>query len=102
MKRPYRVVADKAYSSRGISQYLQRRGIRKAIPKKSKMQSKRDKFDREVYKGRNAIERFFCMIKIKFRRIDTRFEKLADSFKAMVTLGCIKMAFRNLRLSDRP
>jgi hypothetical protein len=44
--------------------------------------------NREVYKKRNAIERFFSCIK-EFRRIATRYEKTAILFQAMVTIGCI-------------
>ncbi|MBP8867609.1 MAG: transposase, partial [Propionivibrio sp.] len=36
---------------------------------------------------RNLIERFFCRIK-QFRRIATRYDKLANSFLAFVHLAC--------------
>ena len=42
-------------------------------------------FSPVLYKGRNAIERMFCRIK-DFRRIATRYDKLADNFLASVHL----------------
>ncbi|WP_459200807.1 transposase, partial [Pseudomonas tremae] len=45
------------------------------------------------YKKRNVIERLFSWLKEK-RRICTRYDKLASSFKAMVTLACIERCLR--------
>ena len=42
-------------------------------------------FSPVLYKSRNAIERMFCRIK-DFRRIATRYDKLADNFLASVHL----------------
>jgi transposase len=42
-------------------------------------------FDTHRYKARNLVERFFCRIK-QFRRIATRYEKLALSFSSFVAL----------------
>ena len=44
-------------------------------------------FDRHLYKDRNLIERFFSRIK-QFRRIATRYDKLAKSFLSFVHLAC--------------
>ncbi|TWC10528.1 DDE family transposase [Pseudomonas sp. SJZ101] len=44
-------------------------------------------FDRPKYRQRNIIEQIFCWIK-EHRRIGTRYDKLARSFGAMVTLAC--------------
>lgn len=45
-----------------------------------------------IYRHRNLVERFFCRIK-HFRRIATRYEKLAERFASFVSLvsafGCI-------------
>jgi len=40
------------------------------------------------YKARHLIENLFARLK-QFRRIATRFEKLAMNFAAMITLACI-------------
>ena len=42
-------------------------------------------YDKEVYKDRNVVERFFNKIK-HFRRIATRYEKTALSFASMLFL----------------
>ncbi len=41
------------------------------------------KYDEELYKKRNVVERFFQKIK-RFRRISTRYEQTASSFMGMV------------------
>ncbi|CAM3282169.1 hypothetical protein PSFL111601_16285 [Pseudomonas floridensis] len=57
-------------------------------------------FDGPQYKKRNVIERLFSWLKEK-RRICTRYDKLASSFKAMVTLACIERCMR-ADFSDEP
>lgn len=54
-------------------------------------------FDRPKYRQRNIIERMFGWLK-ESRRIGTRYDKLARSFGAMVTLAC---ALRCLRQTFR-
>lgn len=44
-------------------------------------------YDRHVYKDRNLVERFFGRLK-QFRRIATRYEKLARNFFGMLSLAC--------------
>jgi transposase len=44
-------------------------------------------YDTHLYKDRNLIERFFARIK-HFRRIATRYEKLARSYMAFLHLVC--------------
>ncbi len=50
--------------------------------------------------GENVIERLFSWPKEK-RRICTRYDKLASSFKAMATLACIERCLRT-DFSDKP
>lgn len=85
--RPLRVVGDKAYSSGIIRGYLRRRGIRVTIPRRSSEQH-RGKFDREVYRERNQVERTINRLK-QFRRIATRYEKRADHYLAMLTIAAL-------------
>jgi transposase len=64
--RPGRVLADKAYGSRGNRAYLRRRGIRCTIPEKAdQVRHHKNKgrcggrppaFDPELYKQRHAVE----------------------------------------------
>ena len=49
--------------------------------------------DRRAYRGRNVVER--CVGRLKeFRRVATRYEKLAVNFGAMVTLAMIVLYLR--------
>ncbi len=45
-------------------------------------------FDAHRYKVRNLVERFFCRLK-QFRRIVTRYDKLALRFNAFLQLACV-------------
>jgi transposase len=85
--RPKRLVGDKGYSSRKVRHYLRRHGIRATIPKK-RNERPQQSFDRELYRERNKVER--CINRLKqFRRVATRYEKLAVNYLAMVTIAAI-------------
>jgi transposase len=62
------------------------------IPTKSN-EKRRPGFDREVYRGRNVVERCVSWFK-EARRVATRFEKLARNFLAMVKLAMIDRLLR--------
>jgi transposase len=85
--RPKRVAADKAYSNRRIRQYLRRKGIRITIPRKAD-EHRRGPFDKQLYRLRARIEQLINRLK-QFRRIATRYEKRADNYLGMVTIGAI-------------
>jgi hypothetical protein len=53
------------------------------IPRKSKQQDGRARFEKAVYRNRNIIERLVGWMK-ESRRIGTRYEKLAINFLGMV------------------
>lgn len=84
-RRPKRVVGDKGYSYRSVRHRLRRWGIRYTIPHRSN-QPKSGPFDRALYRERNRVERLFNRLK-QFRRIATRYEKLAASYLAMLHLA---------------
>ncbi|WP_290688621.1 MULTISPECIES: transposase [unclassified Haematobacter] len=44
--------------------------------------------DAEAYGGRNLIERAFCRLK-DWRRVDTRYDKLAINFASAVAIAAI-------------
>lgn len=85
--RPKRIAADKGYAFRKYRQYLQRRGIRTTIPRK-KNEHQTGPFDRELYRQRNQVERLINRLK-QFRRVATRYDKLASSYAAMLTVAMI-------------
>jgi len=88
-RKPRRVVGDKSYASRDIRLYLRRKGIRYTIPhKENERHGRKAKFDKELYRLRNIVERLFSWLK-QFRRVATRYEKRAQNYKAMLTLASI-------------
>lgn len=80
------VVADKGYDSDALVETITAQGSQAVIPPRSNRLNPRS-FDRHIYKSRNLIERFFGRIK-QFRRIATRYDKLAKSFLSFVHLAC--------------
>ena len=79
--RPLRLVGDKGYTGRRIRNYLRRRGIRLTIPRLSN-EPRRGPKAFEIYRQRNVVERAINRLK-QFRRITTRYEKLATNYTAM-------------------
>ncbi|MFI6575196.1 IS5 family transposase [Nocardiopsis sp. NPDC050513] len=100
---PDRVLGDKAYSSRAIRHLLRRRGIAATIPERRDQVANRRRrgrfggrppaFDREIYRDRNVVERCFARLK-QFRAIATRFDKLADRYRAGVVLASLILWLR--------
>ena len=81
------VLADKAYGAQAIRDLIEASGAQYCIPPKSNEKHSRD-CDWWLYKERHLVECFFQKLK-QFRRIATRFDKLAKRFLAFVHLGCI-------------
>lgn len=50
-------------------------------------------FSKQLYRERNLIERFFFKLK-HFRRVATRYDKLAENFLAMVQLSLMRLWLR--------
>jgi transposase len=81
------LLADRAYDSNKFREFLRQRGTIPVIPsKKNRIQP--IAHDKHIYKERNFVERFFNRIK-HFRRVATRYDKLAVTFAATVTVACI-------------
>jgi len=79
------VVADVAYDSDAIRERLKRLRAKACIrPNPTRKTKKR--YDKDRYKNRNVIERFFCRIK-RYRRVATRYEKKALNFAGFVWLA---------------
>lgn len=82
------MVADKGYNSEKIRDKLRNRKIRPVIPYKSNSKKRRKISSKKLYKKRNVIERFFLKIK-KFRRVNTRYDKLSLTFQSFVVISFI-------------
>lgn len=85
--QPDSLSADKAYDTDAILEHLADKGIEAVIPPRRHRRVQRS-FDPHLYKNRNLVERFFCRIK-QFRRIATRYDKLAERFASFVALTAV-------------
>lgn len=81
---PKLLIADTAYDSDAFRSLLERRGTLPVIPN-NPTRKRLHPFDRETYRMRNVIERTYSRLK-DFRRIATRYDKLAQNFLAAVML----------------
>ena len=77
-------MADKGYDSNAFVVCITSRNAEAVIPSRKNRIIGRE-YDHHVYKDRNLVERFFNRIK-QFRRLATRYEKLARRFMAMLHL----------------
>ena len=89
---PATVVADRGYDSRAIIDLVSARGGSAHIPTQRQVKVQRS-VDPQLYRQRNLVERYFCSLK-HFRRIATRFEKLARNFLAAVALASLRLWLR--------
>jgi transposase len=81
------LLADKGYDADSFRADIVKRGAKPVIPNKSN-RIVIHRFNKREYKGRNVIERSFCRLK-DFRRIATRYDKLARNFLAAVHLAAL-------------
>ncbi len=82
-----RVLADTAYDSDKFREFLLARSSVPVI-KPNPTRKNIPPFDPTAYKGRNVIERAFSHLK-DWRRVATRYDKLARNFQATVILAIL-------------
>ncbi len=95
---PRRLRGDKAYSSRGTRALLRSRGVIAVIPEPSDQAGHRKRrgsrggrpvgYDRQDYKNRNVVERFFNRMK-QWRALASRYDKHALTYRGGVVLAAI-------------
>jgi len=92
---PTSLAGDKGYSYPRIRCWLQDRGIADVIARRSNQRVEGDEqdFDRETYRRRNVVERWFGWLK-ECRRIATRYEKLAVNYLAMLEVAMLQRYLR--------
>lgn len=79
------IIADKGYDSNAFIAQLEAIGAQVVIPpRKTRLQQRT--YDRYAYRERHLVECFFNRLK-QFRRIATRYEKLARNFLSMLNLA---------------
>ena len=81
------LAADRAYDSDALRRLLLARGTEPVIPNGPRRKHLHP-FNRNAYKRRNLVERAFCRLK-DFRRVATRYDKLAAIYAAAVSLVAI-------------
>jgi putative transposase len=85
-------IADKGYDADHLVERIVERGAAVVIPPKRNRKVQRA-YDRQLYKERNRIERFFNKLK-QFRRVATRYDKLLANFMGFVKLAAIAIWLR--------
>ena len=97
--RPEEVVADKGYDASYLRRYLSKRGIKAMIPEKKQREGTkrrkkgpRPRFNKETYKERASVEQSIGWLK-EYRRIATRYEKLAVTVNSKVKTSFLYIIF---------
>ena len=78
------VIGDKGYDADALVARIEASGAQAVIPPRKNRTEQRS-YDHHLYEDRNLVERFFNRLK-QFRRIATRYEKLARNFSSMISL----------------
>ena len=86
------LIADKDYDANALREAVAERGVWRT----SAQRHRKDPicFSKYLFKARNLIERFFNKIK-HFRRIATRYDKLAENFLAALKLAAVHIWSRS-------
>ena len=102
-RRPIRLAGDKGYSYPVVRSWCEREGVRATIPQRSDQVEREGRifYNHRVYRRRNVVERAVNALK-ENRRIATRYEKLGETYLAMLKLAMIRRAMRLIDPSDRP
>ena len=79
---------DRAYEDNATRELVVKQGFIPVVPPKSNRKEPWE-YDKEVYKQRNEVERFFLRLKKRFRKVFTRYDKLDVCFVGVITLAMI-------------
>ena len=81
------MIGDKGYDSDEFVKAIEAGGATAVIPPRENRIEKRE-YDKDLYKDRNLVERFWSRMK-QFRRVATRYEKTARNFLGFVRVAAI-------------
>jgi len=94
--KPEKIIGDKAYDSAKLEIALAEQDIELISPTRSNQHSrKQDGRQLRRYKRRWKVERLFAWL-LRFRRISTRYERIAENYLGFVQLGCLVILLRHL------
>jgi transposase len=81
------LIADRGYDSNALRELIGKLGAEPVIPPSS-ARVRQIPYDRLIYRCRNLVERLWCRLK-DWRRVATRYDKLANNFRAATTIAAI-------------
>ena len=82
-----RLLADRGYDANHLRAYLRQNGTTPVIPGR-RSRKRPVRHDKRRYRDRWRIEAAFCRLK-DFRRVATRYDKLAANFASAVALAAV-------------
>lgn len=90
--RPKVIIGDAGFDTKDIRESNSNRGIKSVIPINPRNKKKNNvgrpiKFDKEIYKKRSSIERFFSRIEA-YKKLYPRHERIEESYLGLVRLAC--------------
>lgn len=88
------LLMDRAYEGDPVRLLAKSKGFIPVVPPK-KNRILPWKYDKELYKKRNEVERLFHRLK-NFRRIATRYDKLDLTFSAFICLGLTMLILKHV------
>jgi transposase len=86
------VIGDKAYDTNELRKALESQHKTCVIPFR-KCRKYVGEFDADLYQSRQVVECLICRMK-NYRRIATRYEKLAVTYQAMIIISFILICLR--------
>ena len=78
---------DRAYEDNKTRALAEKHGFNVVVPPKKNRKDPWE-YDKELYKKRNQVERYFLRIK-RFRKVFTRYDKLDSIFLSVIMLAMI-------------
>ena len=82
-----RLVADRGYDADALRRGLRTKGTKPVIPGR-RCRKRAIRYDKKLYRDRWRIEAAICRLK-DFRRVGTRYDKLAANFASAVALAAV-------------
>ena len=88
------IIADAAYDSDALREIIVAQGAVAVIrPRKNRVADR--PYDKQVYKRRNVIERFFHRLK-QYRRVATRYDKYANRYLGFVYFATLLITTKKM------